>query len=97
MKKIRIIMALAVLAAAFVSCSGDDDGGAGSSEASALKGTPGAIGNGTSGIFTGGSAFMYRTRLVHHFLLCEGEAMHLRSPIWKSASTITRYWTIFCR
>lgn len=74
MKKIRIIMALAVLAAAFVSCSGDDDGGAGSSEASALKGTPGAIGNGTSGIFTGGSAFMYRTRLVHHFLLCEGEA-----------------------
>ncbi len=70
----------------FVSCKGDSaDGGAkgsGTSERTAIKGTPGAIGTSINGIFTGGSAFMYKSSSLYHFLLCEGDAKN-----WKEAQS----------
>ena len=70
----------------FVSCKGDSaDGGAkgsGTSERTAIKGTPGAIGTSINGIFSGGSAFMYKSSSLYHFLLCEGDAKN-----WKDAQS----------
>ena len=70
----------------FVSCKGDSaDGGAkgsGTSERTAIKGTPGAMCCGINGIFSGGSAFMYKSSSLYHFLLCEGDAKN-----WKDAQS----------
>ena len=79
---ISSLLMLTVLAmcslVSFVSCKGDNaDGGAkgsGTSERTAIKGTPGAIGTSATGIFTNGSAFMYKSSFIYHFLLCEGDA-----------------------
>ena len=87
--KTRIISAIALtmcLLISFVSCKGDSaDGGSkgsGTSERTAIKGTPGAIGTSINGIFTGGSAFMYKSSSLYHFLLCEGDAKN-----WKEAQS----------
>ncbi|MBQ3711734.1 MAG: hypothetical protein II891_04995 [Bacteroidales bacterium] len=87
--KTRIISAIVLtmcLLISFVSCNGDSaDGGSkgsGTSERTAIKGTPGAIGTSIDGIFTGGSAFMYKSSSLYHFLLCEGDAKN-----WKDAQS----------
>ena len=83
MNSLNIITVFVLAAAMILSCGKDESaGGGGTSEGTAVKGTPGAIGTNTTGIFSGGSAFMYRTLLTHHFLLCEGEAKN-----WKDALT----------
>ena len=83
MKKMCIISAIAALFA-FVSCSGDGgSGGSGTSEATAIKGTSMAIGNGVNGVFTGGAAFMYSSRGMVNFLLCEGDAKNWNDALKK--------------
>lgn len=81
MNRFKTISAFALimcLLISFVSCKGDSaDGGSkgsGTSERTAIKGTAGAIGTSINGIFTGGSAFMYKSSSLYHFLLCEGDA-----------------------
>ena len=79
MKRLLFI-ALSILCAVSLASCGKDDGGAGTSESTAIKGTSMAIGNGVNGMFTGGSAFTYTSRNMRRFLLCEGEAKS-----WKDA------------
>ena len=87
MKKLHLLFTLIVLAA-FVSC-GKDDGGSGTSEGTAIKGTSGTTGTSATGIFSSGSAFMYTSGFTHFFLLCEGEAKNwndaLKKPYLKIA------------
>ena len=87
---ISSLLTLTVLAMcmvfSFVSCKGiggdSEAKGSGTSERTAIKGTPGAIGTSVNGIFTNGSAFMYKSSFIYHFLLCEGDAKN-----WKEAKT----------
>lgn len=79
MKRLLFI-ALSILCAVSLASCGKDDGGAGTSESTAIKGTSGAVGVGVNGVFTGGSAFTYVSGNMRRFLLCEGDAKS-----WKDA------------
>lgn len=79
--KTRIFSAIVLtmcLLLSLISCNGvgGDSGakGSGTSERTAIKGTPGTIGTSVNGLFSGGSAFMYKSSFIYHFLLCEGDA-----------------------
>ena len=80
MKRLLLI-ALSVLCAVSLASCGKDDGGSGTSESTAIKGTSGAVGVGVNGVFTGGSAFTYVSGNMRRFLLCEGDANS-----WKAAA-----------
>ena len=82
MKRLLLI-ALSVLCAVSLASCGKDDGGSGTSESTAIKGTSSTIGVGVNGVFTGGSAFMYTSRVHHFFLLCEGEAKNWNDALKK--------------
>lgn len=81
MNRFKTISAFALimcLLISLVSCKGvgsdSEAKGSGTSERTAIKGTSGAIGTSATGIFTNGSAFMYKSSFIYHFLLCEGDA-----------------------
>ena len=82
MKRFLSVLAIAALFA-LASCSGDDGGNSGTSESTAIKGTPGSFGIDATGSFTGGSAFYYSSRGMVNFLLCEGDAKNWNDALKK--------------